>query len=44
MNNPKRMQKEVIVANLKYYHGIFLEGLRKITNNLSQDGLSQAEI
>jgi hypothetical protein len=35
MNDPKRMQKEVIVANLKHYHGICLEELRKITNNLS---------
>jgi hypothetical protein len=35
MTDHRRMQKEVIVTNLKYYHGICLEGMRKITNSLS---------
>jgi hypothetical protein len=34
------MWKEVVVANLKYNHGICVEGLRKIMNNHSEDNLN----
>jgi hypothetical protein len=33
----ERMWKEAVVAQLRYYPGNCLEGLRKTTNDLSQD-------
>jgi hypothetical protein len=41
MNNGlERIWKEEVVVNLRYYPGICLEELRKITRNLRQDSLS----
>jgi hypothetical protein len=36
-NEIKRTWKEVVVPDLRYYPGIFQEGLRKMMKNLSQD-------
>jgi hypothetical protein len=39
----ERIWKEVVVPNLRYYPNICLEGLRKTTQNLSQDSWSLSQ-
>jgi hypothetical protein len=36
-NRMERMQKEVILRYLRYYHGIWMERLRKTMKGLGQD-------
>jgi hypothetical protein len=44
LSNDKMINElERICSNLRYYPGIFLEGLREITENLSQDSRSPGQ-
>jgi hypothetical protein len=43
MMNWKGYERNRLWPNLRYYPGIYMEGLRKTTNNLSQDSRSAGQ-